>query len=284
MKKLIVISAAVIIGAAGAFFYFGKNNDPEITAVSEKYSDREMEKAFDIITERFVGNRENILIIPKVEYLGDEDSERWEYRSNAAVEYYYNDGVMAENIDCMGFEVDVRCRRDPVNIMKAALEEDFDLSCIKDDLSTMRMWVGLARNNKDDWRIVWIDDIAHIDDEDYDYTGISLGVAYRESDIYSMQDREAAASVVTGYNSKEEPFITVRYAGDDACAPEKLAELKSRCKADIDECICFNVDLYASEDSDIWQGGIVNTDTEWYLGRKNGGDWQLIDRQKGGTK
>ena len=281
MKKLIVISAAVIIGAAGAFFYFGKNKDPEITAVSDKYSAEEMEEACGIIKERYGSN--STYILSKVIYLGDKDSERLEYRRDAAVSFY-NDGEIAEDIDCMSFEVDIKRRHDPVNIMSVVMGKDFHLGDIKDELSTNRRLVVLARNNKDYWKPVYAVDHKIIDDEVFGSVGISYTVANGKSDLYSMQDRKSAASVVTGYNSKEEPFITVRYAGDDACTPEKLAELKSRCNADIDECICFTVDLYAREDSDIWQGGIVNTDTEWYLGRKNGGDWQLIDRQKGGTK
>ena len=102
-------------------------------------------------------------------------------------------------------------------------------------------------------------------------------VNYGDSKLYSAEDlKKASAAVITDFNDwgGRRKLYSLTYAGDEVCEHE-LAYIKDL--GDYDECVVFGSVFRAP----IFGAGFPKSSVytwSWYLGRKDGGEWEIVTR------
>ncbi len=105
-------------------------------------------------------------------------------------------------------------------------------------------------------------------------------INYGASKIYTSADMNAAIKIIKKQFGKWKgcKLENIRYAGDNCNSAENLNWLNDlRPKENFAQCIEFFSDFYVSKKNNT----VFNPDSEyknyqWWLVRKQGGDWQLV--------
>ena len=98
------------------------------------------------------------------------------------------------------------------------------------------------------------------------------------SDVYSQEDLQAAVDKIVNYFDVTVEFQQIFYQWD-----EESANQLSYCQElnpEVDECVFFKTNFYIPEQDAEMAGAFEpNTtlaDYEWYLGRSNGWEWNVL--------
>ena len=148
-------------------------------------------------------------------------------------------------------------------LMKAVMSDDtFTASEI------LKQWyLGLAAQDPE---------IAYRTGESY-----SFDIDYGTSELYSQEEMDAAVSKIIGEFSTWDgcEMHSIRYSSDDNNNSENVKWLNEHDDGhDFTQCIMFYSDFH----SPVAGGGAWNADNEytnwqWWLGRTDGGDWEVVD-------
>lgn len=109
------------------------------------------------------------------------------------------------------------------------------------------------------------------------------GIESYGSEIYSDEEIADAEDVVLDEFDNWEgcELTSIDYAGDDALTDENVDWLEGLSDGEYDQYIGFTMDFHSpTEEADIegtaWEPDTEYTDYEWWLGRADGGDWEVI--------
>ena len=98
------------------------------------------------------------------------------------------------------------------------------------------------------------------------------------SEIYSDEDLQAAVDKIVSYFDIKVEMQEIFYQGD-----EESANQLDYCKElnpEVDECVFFKTNFYIPEQDAEMAGAFepntTLTDYEWYLGRSNWGEWNVL--------
>ena len=104
-------------------------------------------------------------------------------------------------------------------------------------------------------------------------------VDYKTSDMYSEDDMNKAIEVILReFNTWEGCVMKeIRYTDDQKCE-DNLSYINSLAvDTKYDECIVFTSTFHSPvEGGDAWEPDYDYGNWEWYLGRTDGGDWDLL--------
>ena len=90
---------------------------------------------------------------------------------------------------------------------------------------------------------------------------------------------EAAALIREEFDSWEGcEMHSLRYAGDECCSEENIKWLNFLSDgSEISECVEFLSDFHSPvEGSGAWSADTEYTGWQWWLGREDGGSWELL--------
>ena len=108
-------------------------------------------------------------------------------------------------------------------------------------------------------------------------------VNYGNSEIYTREDMDAAAETIkqkfhSGSEWRGYTLHTLSYASDENCGSDTLQELNDEFSTAYDQVIVFNSSFHTPKVSDGFSAADVeDSGFYWYLGRKNGGSWEVIN-------
>ena len=104
-------------------------------------------------------------------------------------------------------------------------------------------------------------------------------VDYKTSDMYSEDDMNKAIEVILReFNSWEGCVMKELSYTDDQKCEDNLSYINSLAvDTKYDECIVFTSTFHSPvEGGDAWEPDYDYGNWEWYLGRTDGGDWDLL--------
>jgi len=104
-------------------------------------------------------------------------------------------------------------------------------------------------------------------------------VDYGQSELYSLEEREAAVAIILAeFNTWEGCRLhRLAYMGDECNSEKNIEWMQSLGGKEYTQCIAFTSNFH----SPVLGGGAWNTNEEyrgwtWYLGRTEGGAWELL--------
>jgi L,D-peptidoglycan transpeptidase YkuD (ErfK/YbiS/YcfS/YnhG family) len=132
--------------------------------------------------------------------------------------------------------------------------------------------------------VVVIDSLENISPETWNDWGLGTAagprIEYGESALFSEEDMDEAIALIREEFDDWEgcELHSIRYAGDDCCSEENLEWLNCLRDGDeLTECIEFLSDFRSPvEGGGAWEPDTEYTGWQWWLGREDGGDWELL--------
>lgn len=109
--------------------------------------------------------------------------------------------------------------------------------------------------------------------------GKEASVDYGESDLYTLEEMDAAISLIEQEFSGWESCVmhSIRYAGDECNTEENIAWLSSLGDKDYVECIEFLSTFHSPEEGGgAWEADTEYTNWNWWLARAEDGEWELL--------
>ena len=98
------------------------------------------------------------------------------------------------------------------------------------------------------------------------------------SEVYSDEDLQAAVDKIVNYFNVTVEFQQIFYQWDEESA-NKLSYCQEL-KPEVDECVFFKTNFYIPEQDAEMAGAFepnkTLTDYEWYIGRSNGWEWNVL--------
>ena len=108
-----------------------------------------------------------------------------------------------------------------------------------------------------------------------------LTIGYGRSERFTIADRDAAIAVIRAAFERWDGCVmhSLRYAGDEFSTEENAAWLREHEGAkEYVECICFLSDFRSpAGGGGAWEPDAEYADWGWWLGRTEGGEWELVD-------
>ena len=92
-------------------------------------------------------------------------------------------------------------------------------------------------------------------------------IDYGNSELYTQEDMDAAIQVIEAEFATWEgcELHSLAYGGDAACSDENI------------ECILFSSSFHSPvEQRDAWNADTEYEGLQWWLGRSDGGAWELV--------
>ena len=132
--------------------------------------------------------------------------------------------------------------------------------------------------------VVVIDSLENISPETWNDWGLGTTagprIEYGESALFSEEDMDEAIALIREEFDDWEgcELHSIRYAGDDCCSEENLEWLNCLRDGDeLTECIEFLSNFRSPvEGGGAWEPDTEYTGWQWWLGREDGGDWELL--------
>ena len=114
------------------------------------------------------------------------------------------------------------------------------------------------------------------------YNGPEVNIDLGDSKDVSEEDLENAVVQVKCQFAYWDGFVlySIRYAGDDAVADEKIAQLKEKNpKLDYSQTVEFLMDFRTPADNkeESFESNNEYTDYQWYLAKNDKGGWEIVD-------
>ena len=107
-----------------------------------------------------------------------------------------------------------------------------------------------------------------------------VSIDYGKSDLYTQEDMDAAIELIRAeFDSWEGCELhSISYAGDECNTEENIAWMNELAdSSDFTQCIEFTSDFHSPvEGGGAWEADQEYTDWQWWLGRAEGGDWELM--------
>lgn len=106
-----------------------------------------------------------------------------------------------------------------------------------------------------------------------------VSIDYRESDLYSPEDMDAAIALIQAEFSTWEgcAMHSIRYATDACAGPENLEWMKELGGEDYAQCIEFLSAFHSPvEGGGAWEADKEYVNWNWWLARVEGGEWKLL--------
>ncbi|MBQ8305311.1 MAG: L,D-transpeptidase family protein [Blautia sp.] len=125
----------------------------------------------------------------------------------------------------------------------------------------------------DEWGLAPVEETGEADD-----------AAFDASEIYTLEDLDAASAVVLDEFAtwKGCEMYSMDYAGDECCSEENLKWMNELGEGkEYTQCIEFLTDFHspvAEEDlaGTAWEPDTTYTGYQWWLARTDGGEWELV--------
>ena len=144
--------------------------------------------------------------------------------------------------------------------------------------------ITVMQNVREDCVVV-IDSLRNLSPKTWEDWGLGekadLQIDYGSSERFTVEDRDAAIAVIRKEFSSWEgcELRSIRYAGDESDSEENVKWLNEHeGEHAFTECIEFLSDFRAPlEGGGAWEPGEEYTGWNWWLGRAEGGDWELVD-------
>ena len=108
---------------------------------------------------------------------------------------------------------------------------------------------------------------------------------YGESEIYTPEDMEKAVEAIMKEfdNWKGCKMNEIKYAGDECASDVNLESVKEAANGkEFTQCIEFISSFHSpTDEADLegtaWEPDTEYTDYQWWLGRTDGGEWELVN-------
>lgn len=108
-------------------------------------------------------------------------------------------------------------------------------------------------------------------------------IDYGESELYTKEELDDAIAVIEAEFSTWEgcELHSLTYGGDDACSNENIEwlnglEMKEQTEP-FTQCILFSSSFHSPvEQRDAWDADTEYEGWQWWLGRSDGGAWELV--------
>ena len=106
-------------------------------------------------------------------------------------------------------------------------------------------------------------------------------IDYGTSELFTVEEMDAAIDVIMAeFNTWEGcEMHSIRYASDECCTAENIAWLNEHGDGhEYTQCIEFLSDFHSPvEGGGAWNADEEYTNWNWWLGRTDGGEWELVD-------